>query len=145
MTHICVGNLTIIGSDNVLSPGRREAIIWTNDGILLIRPLYIIRNKLQWNCNRNSNIFIQDNAFENIVCEMAAILSRPHCVNMQEEIDDYTAQKHRMENQFRRIEFPCRLSQLRIQSWHKKVRQLHVLYNILKGKPGPETSQYLSI
>ena len=37
-THICVGNLTIIGSDNGLSPGRRQAIIWTNAGILLIRP-----------------------------------------------------------------------------------------------------------
>ena len=37
--HICVGNLTIIGSDNGLSPGRRQAIIWTNAGILLIGPL----------------------------------------------------------------------------------------------------------
>ena len=26
-THICVGNVTIIGSDNDLSPGRRQAII----------------------------------------------------------------------------------------------------------------------
>ena len=33
--HICIGNLTIIGSDNGLSPGRRQAIIWTNAGILL--------------------------------------------------------------------------------------------------------------
>ena len=39
VTHICVGNLTIIGSDNGLSPGRRKAIIWTNAGILLIGPL----------------------------------------------------------------------------------------------------------
>ena len=39
MTHICLGNLVIIGSDNVLSPGRRQAIIWTNAGILLIGPL----------------------------------------------------------------------------------------------------------
>ena len=37
--HICVSDLNIIGSDNVLSPGRRQAIIWTNAGILLIRPL----------------------------------------------------------------------------------------------------------
>ena len=37
--HICVGNLTIIGSDNDLSPGRRQAIIWTNDVILWFRPL----------------------------------------------------------------------------------------------------------
>ena len=39
MTHICLGKLTIIGSDNGLSPGRRQAIIQTNAGILLIGPL----------------------------------------------------------------------------------------------------------
>ena len=39
VTHICVGNLTIIGSDNGLSPDRRQAIIWTNAGIMLIRNL----------------------------------------------------------------------------------------------------------
>ena len=38
-THICVGKLTIIASDNGLSPGRRQAIIWTNAMILLIGPL----------------------------------------------------------------------------------------------------------
>ena len=36
-THICVSKLSSIGSDNGLSPGRRQAIIWTNAGILLIR------------------------------------------------------------------------------------------------------------
>ena len=39
VTHICVSKLTIIGSDNGLSPGRRQAIISTNAGILLIGPL----------------------------------------------------------------------------------------------------------
>ena len=39
VTHICVIKLTIIGSDNGLSPGRRQAIIWANVGILLIGPL----------------------------------------------------------------------------------------------------------
>ena len=33
--HICVNELAIIGSDDGLSPGRRQAIIWTNAGILL--------------------------------------------------------------------------------------------------------------
>ena len=37
--HICVNKVTNIGSDNGLSPGRRQAIIWTNAGILLIGPL----------------------------------------------------------------------------------------------------------
>ena len=39
VTHICVGGLTIIGSDNGLSLGRRQAIIWANAGMLLIGPL----------------------------------------------------------------------------------------------------------
>ena len=36
MTHICVSKLTIIASDNGLSPGWRQAIIWNNAGILSI-------------------------------------------------------------------------------------------------------------
>ena len=39
VTNICVSNLCIIASDNGLSPGRRQAIIWSNAGILLIGPL----------------------------------------------------------------------------------------------------------
>ena len=39
VTHIGVSNLTIIGSDNGLSPDRRQAIIWTNAGLLFIGPL----------------------------------------------------------------------------------------------------------
>ena len=39
VTHICVGKLTIIGSDNGLLPGWRQAITWTNARILLIGPL----------------------------------------------------------------------------------------------------------
>ena len=37
VTHIYVSRLTITGSDNALSPNRRQAIIWTNAGILLIQ------------------------------------------------------------------------------------------------------------
>ena len=37
--HICPGDLTIIGSNNGLSPGWRQAIFWTNAGILLIGPI----------------------------------------------------------------------------------------------------------
>ena len=39
VTHISVSKLTIIGSDSGLSSGRRQAIIWTNAGILLMGPL----------------------------------------------------------------------------------------------------------
>ena len=44
-----------------------------------------LRNKLQWNFNRNSNIFIQENVFESVVCGKAAILSRPQCVKRDED------------------------------------------------------------
>ena len=33
VTHLCISKLTIIGSDNGLSPSRRWAIIWANDRI----------------------------------------------------------------------------------------------------------------
>ena len=36
MTHVCVGNLTIIASDNGLSPGRHQTIIQTKAGKLSI-------------------------------------------------------------------------------------------------------------
>ena len=39
VTQICVSKINIIGSDNGLSPGRRQAIIRTNAGILVIGPL----------------------------------------------------------------------------------------------------------
>ena len=42
---------------------------------------WTFRNNLQWNLNWNSNIFIQENAFENFVWKMSAILSWPYCVN----------------------------------------------------------------
>ena len=67
VTHICVSKLTVIGSDNGLSPERRRANIWTNAGILLFGTLGTHFSEIL-------------NAFENIVCETAAILSRPQCV-----------------------------------------------------------------
>ena len=47
VTHIFVGNLTIIGSDYGLSPGRRQAIVWTNAGILLIGPTGTTFNEIE--------------------------------------------------------------------------------------------------
>ena len=43
---------------------------------------WTLRNKLQGNLHRNSYIFIQENPFENFVCKMAAIFSRPQCVKI---------------------------------------------------------------
>ena len=41
----------------------------------------ILWNKLQRNLNRNTKLFIHENAFESVVCKMAAILSRGRWVN----------------------------------------------------------------
>ena len=45
--------------------------------LLLIGPL----GTNQWNLNRNTHFFIHENVFENVVCEMAAILSKGGWVN----------------------------------------------------------------
>ena len=72
--HICISNLTIIGSDNGLLPGRRQAIIGTNAGNIADMSL---RNKHQWNVNRNSCISPKKCVWK---CRLVAILSRPQCV-----------------------------------------------------------------
>ena len=73
VAHICISKLTIIGSDNGLLPGQRQAIIWTNVGILLIGPLG----------TNSSEILIEIGIFslKKMYLEMAAILSRPQFVN----------------------------------------------------------------
>ena len=45
------------------------------------------RNKLQWNFNRNSNIFTVKNTFENVVCQMSAILSRLNVLTIKWRVE----------------------------------------------------------
>ena len=73
MTHICIGNLTIVDSDNGLSPGRRQAIIWTNVGIFLIGPLGT-------NCNEIS-IEIHTFSFKEIHWKLSSGNWRPFCLD----------------------------------------------------------------
>ena len=79
VTHICVCKLTIIGLDNDLLHDRRQAMIWTNAGILLVWPLGTNYSEILIEIHLFS-IFIKENTFENVVCEMSAILSRPQYV-----------------------------------------------------------------
>ena len=74
LTHICISELTLIDSDNGLSPGRRHGIIWTNAGIL---------------GTNFSDILIEIHTFsfkkmhlKMSSAKMAAILSQPQCVKM---------------------------------------------------------------
>ena len=91
VTHICVSKLTIIGSDNGLSPGRRQAIIWTNHGILLLGPLGIhfseiligIRTfsfrKCTWKCRlRNGVYFVSVSMCFNTQCHSFETTTRSY-------------------------------------------------------------------
>ena len=78
VTHKCVSKLTIIGSDNGLSPGWRQAIIWTNAGILLIGPLGTNFSEILIEIYTFS---LKRNHLKVSSGKMAAILSRPQCVN----------------------------------------------------------------
>ena len=68
--HACVGKLTTIGTDNGFTHGRRQAIIRTNAGILLIGPSGMNFSEI---LKRNSNILVDENALENVVCETLSI------------------------------------------------------------------------
>ena len=74
VTHICVIKLIIIGSDNGLSPGRRQAIIWTNAGILLIRPLGTNFNEIL--------IEIHTFSFKKMHLKMSSGKRRPFCLGL---------------------------------------------------------------
>ena len=79
VAHICVNELTIIGSDNDLLSGWHQAIIWPSAGILLIRPLGTNFNEIFYG---NSYIFIQENPFENVFWKMVPISFQPQCVKV---------------------------------------------------------------
>ena len=74
VTHICVDKLTIIGSDNGLLPGRRQAIIWTNAGILLIEPLRTNFSEIL--------IGIQIFSFKKMRLKMSSAKWRPFCLGL---------------------------------------------------------------
>ena len=74
VTHICVGKLTIIGSDNGLSPGRQQAIIWTNAGIWFIGPLGTNINEIV--------IEIQTFSFKKMHLKMSFGKWRPSCLGL---------------------------------------------------------------
>ena len=74
VTHLCVSILTIIASDNGLSPGRCQAIIWTNAGILWIGP---------WGTNFNEILIgIPTFSFKKMHLKMSSAKWRPFCLGL---------------------------------------------------------------
>ena len=74
VTQICISDLTIIGSDNGLSPDRRQAITWTNAGILLIGPLGTNFSEIL--------IKIHTFSFKKIHLKTSSAKQRPFCLGL---------------------------------------------------------------
>ena len=76
ITRICAGKLTQLV--------HLWLFAWSKPSHYLIQYRYIVNsnlsNKFQWNIKPNLCIFFQENAFENVVCEMVAIFTRPQFV-----------------------------------------------------------------
>ena len=70
--HICA--VTIIASDNYLSPGRRQAIIWTSAGILII-------GLLETNFSEIS-IEMQTFSFKKMRLKVSSAKWRPFCLDL---------------------------------------------------------------
>ena len=69
------GNYTIIDSDNGLSPERRQAIIWTNVSLLLIKPLGTNFSGI-W-------IIIQTVLFKKMHFKMSSAKWQPFCLGFR--------------------------------------------------------------
>ena len=82
MTHICIGNLSILVSDNGLSPGQRQTIIWTNAGIVLIGPL---RTKFSENLIEIHSVSFKKIHLKMLSAKWWPFLSWPQCVNFFHE------------------------------------------------------------
>ena len=75
ITHIFVGKLTIIGSDNGLLPGRHQAIIWTSAAVLSIRPNATYFNKVLFK--------IQKFSFKEMHLKMSSVKWQPFCLGLK--------------------------------------------------------------
>ena len=74
VTHICVGKLTIIDSENGLSPGRLQAIFGTNAGILPIGTIGTNFSEILTE--------IYTFSFRKMHLKMASAKWRPFCVGL---------------------------------------------------------------
>ena len=76
VTHICVSKLSTIGSDNGLTPGWRQAIIWTNGETLLSRTFGTNFNEISSEIHTFS--------FKKMHLEMSSAKWRPFCLGEDE-------------------------------------------------------------
>ena len=83
VTHICISKLDIISSDNGLSPDRRQAIVWTNAGMLLIGSLGTNFNEILSE--------IQTFSFKKMHLKISSVKSRPIPHHSRPKVTFYVA------------------------------------------------------
>ena len=114
VTHISVSKLSTIGSDNGLSPDRRQAITWTNAGLLLIGPL---------GTNFSEILFgIQTFSFKKMLFKMSSAKWRPFCfglnvlkvIHMNAKLDNI-----------------CKLARANPQQYTKNMKFVHMFPDVL--------------
>ena len=82
VTHICISKLIVIVSDNGLSPGWRQAIIWTNAGLLLIGHLGTKFNEIL--------IEIHTLSFKKMQLKSSSAKRQPFCLGLNVLMDYIT-------------------------------------------------------
>ena len=94
VTHICVSDLPDIGSDNGLSPGRRQAIIWTTAGLLLIwtlgtntvksyaKSIHFHSRKCVWKSRLRNGVHLSQPQCVRVPVMPRPLTSRNHCVSL---------------------------------------------------------------
>ena len=96
-------------------------------------------NEIQWNFNRNLSIFIQGNAFQDVVWKMAASLSRPQCVklNINWDVIKYRSSKYcnspQISSKFPlyHIDFSIHQFSIRTSFTHFYTRMMSLLFPLL--------------
>ena len=121
VTYICVSKLTIIGSDNGLSPERRQAIILTNAGILLIGPLGTNFSEIL--------IAIETFSFKKMHLKISSAKWRPFCLGLN-------VLKHLKSQAIRP------LVQHPVQSSNKQKHQSSILLALCVGNPYHQPCQH---
>ena len=97
VTHKCISKLYHHCSDNGLSPGQCQAIIWTNPGILLIGPLGTNLSEIL--------VGIHIFSFKKMHLKMSSIKWRPFCLGLNVLNDSGWSDFSCQDNSFRAFFF----------------------------------------
>ena len=126
-------NYAITGSDNGLSPGRHQGIIWTNAGILLIGPLGTNISEI--------SIEILTFSFKKMHLELSSGKGHPFCLGLnvlRNKLRSYSVKNQLKHFHHRSIMYPVFLTDTFCSVSHKTGMSLVVFYLWLVDSPDKE-------